>query len=57
VLANLKDKQDKVSCWARELIARRGYLRAIVAMAARNARLIWTLMVKQEDYKLLPAHK
>lgn len=56
VLANLKDKQDKISCWARELIARRGYLRAIVAMAARNARLIWTLMVKQEDYKILPAN-
>ncbi len=43
--------------WARELIARRGYLRAVVAMAARNARLIWTLMVKQEDYKTLPANR
>lgn len=51
VLANLKDKQDKISCWVRELIARRGYLRAVVALAARNARLIWTLMVKQEDYQ------
>jgi len=51
VIANLKDKQDKISCWARELIIRRGYLRAVVALAARNARLIWTLMVKQEDYK------
>jgi transposase len=56
VLANLKDKQDKISCWARELIVRRGYLRAVVAMAARNARLIWTLMVKQEDYKIRPAN-
>lgn len=56
VLANLKDKQDKISCWARELIERRGYLRAVVAMAARNARLIWTLMVKQEDYKAQPAN-
>ena len=55
VLANIKDKQDKISCWARELIARRGYLRAVVAMAARNARLIWTLMVKQEDYKVMAA--
>ncbi len=55
VLANMKDKQDKISCWARELIARRGYLRAVVAMAARNARLIWTLMVKQEDYKVIAA--
>lgn len=56
VLANLKDKHDKISCWARELIARRGYLRAVVAMAARNARLIWTLMVKQEEYKALPVN-
>ena len=56
VIANLKDKQDKVSCWARELISRRGYLRAVVAMAARNARLIWTLMVKEEDYKAQPAN-
>jgi transposase len=53
VIANLKDKCDKISCWARELIVRRGYLRAVVALAARNARLIWTLMVKQEDYKFI----
>lgn len=53
VMANLRDKQDKVSCWVRELITRRGYLRAAVALAARNARLIWTLMVKQEDYKVV----
>ena len=55
VVANLRDKQDRVSCWIRDLIARRGYLRAVVALAARNARLIWTLMIKQEDYKAMPA--
>lgn len=55
VLANLGDKTDKVSCWLRDLIARRGYKRAIVALAARNARLIWTLLVKQEDYIPMPA--
>lgn len=54
VVANLRDKQDKVSCWLRDLIARRGYLRAVVALAARNARLIWTLMMKREDYRTLP---
>lgn len=53
-IANLKDKQDHVSCWVRELIARRGYLRAVVALAARNARLIWTLMMKKEDFKAMP---
>lgn len=55
VVATLKDKQDKVSCWVRELIARRGYLRAVVALAARNARLIWTLMIKEEGYRSTPA--
>jgi len=55
VVANLRDKQDRVSCWVRELIARRGYLRAVVALAARNARLIWTLLVKKEDYKVMSA--
>jgi transposase len=54
VVANLRDKQDRVSCWVRKLIARRGYLRAVVALAARNARLIWTLMVKQESYRAMP---
>ena len=53
VVAHLGDKQDRVSCWVRDLIARRGYLRAVVALAARNARLIWTLMMKQESYRAM----
>ena len=53
VIAKLGDKQDHVSCWVRDLIQRRGYLRAVVALAARNARLIWTLMVKREDYRAI----
>lgn len=57
VVANLKDKQDAISCWLRALIHRRGYLRAVVALAARNARLMWTLMIKQEDYKAMPANQ
>lgn len=55
VVANLREKQDKISCWIRELIARRGYKRAIVAVAARNARLIWTLLMKNEDYRTVAA--
>jgi transposase len=53
VIAKLGDKQDHVSCWIRGVIERRGYLRAVVALAARNARLIWTLMVKREDYRAI----
>ena len=53
VIAKLGDKQDHVSCWIRGVLERRGYLRAVVALAARNARLIWTLMVKREDYRAI----
>lgn len=55
VVSNLRDKQDRLSCWVRALIERRGYLRAVVALAARLARLVWTLLVKQEDFKVMPA--
>jgi transposase len=55
VVAALRDKQDRVSCWLRDLIARRGYLRGVVALAARNARLIWTLLVRQDTYRVMPA--
>jgi transposase len=53
VIAKLGDKQDHVSCWVRGVIERRGYLRTVVALAARNARLIWTLMVKRENYRAI----
>lgn len=54
VLATLRDKQDRISCWLRELIARRGYKRAAVALAAKNARIIWALLTHGEDYRLQP---
>lgn len=51
VLAMLKEKQDRVSCWLRELVDRRGYKRAAVALAAKNARVIWALLVKGTEYE------
>ena len=55
VLATLKDKQDRMSCWLRELIARRGYKRAAVALAAKNARIVWAMLTHAQDYRLSPA--
>lgn len=55
VLAALKEKQDRTSCWLRELVARRGYKRAAVALAAKNARIIWALLTKGEEYRQQPA--
>jgi len=42
--------KDRNLQWFESLIQRRGPARAIVAMAARNVRIAWTLMVKQENY-------
>jgi len=55
VVASLRNKHEHASCWLRNLIERRGYLRAVVALAARNARLIWTLLVKQDTYRVMSA--
>jgi transposase len=51
VLSTIKDKDDRLSCWTRALIERRGYKRAAVALAARNARIVWALMVRGEAYR------
>ena len=36
--------------WLRELVARRPYKVAMVALAAKTARIIWAMMVKGEAY-------
>lgn len=51
VLAALRDKQDRISRWLRELVARRGYKRAAVALAAKNARIVWAVLAKGEAYR------
>jgi transposase len=51
VLATLGEKQDRVSGWLRALIARRGYKRAAVALAAKNARIVWAMLARGEDYR------
>jgi transposase len=52
VLNAAKDKSDPISRWAIALQARRGYWKAVVAMAAKNARLAWAVLSKGEDFKL-----
>jgi transposase len=32
--------------------ARRGYWRAVVAIAAKNARLAWAVLAKAESFKM-----
>jgi len=41
--------------WARSLQERRGYWRAVVAIAAKNARLAWAVLHYGEDFRLNPS--
>jgi len=52
VMANLGDKQDTFSRWIRNLIERRGYWRAAVAIAAKNARMAWAVLHYGDTFKL-----
>ena len=52
ILSGLSDKQDGFSRWARRLVERRGYWRAVVAIAAKNARLAWAVLHYGEDFRL-----
>jgi transposase len=52
VLMAAKKRTDAVSRWAIALAERRGYWRAVVAVAAKNARLCWAVLTKGEHFKL-----
>lgn len=55
VLAGLGDKQDGFSRWARSLQERRGYWKAVIAIAAKNARLAWAVLKYGEEFRLKPS--
>jgi transposase len=50
VLARVSERTDRTSSWTRSLIERRGYKRAAVALAAKNARTIWAMLAKGQTY-------
>jgi len=47
-----KDKADKLSRWATALVERRGYWKAVIAIAAKNARMAWAVLARGEDFKM-----
>ena len=51
VLNSAGAHQDRMSRWALELQPRRGYYRMLVAIANKNARIAWALLVKNEDLR------
>jgi transposase len=54
VLQTAAQKTDRLSRWAVALRERRGYHRAVIAIAAKNARIIWALLAREADF--VPVH-
>jgi len=55
VLKNCSKKTDKLSLWLQELIKRRGFNKAAVALANKNARILWAMANKNKGYEALTA--
>jgi len=51
VVLRCKHKSDPKSRWLQGLIQRRGFNRACVALANKNARTLWALMAHGEEYR------
>jgi len=53
VLQTGAQKSDRLSRWAVGVRERRGYHRAVIAIAAKNARIIWALLAKERAFVLV----
>ena len=51
VLVASKNKTDRLSRWAQSVEQRCGYWKAVVAIAAKNARMVWAMLSKGEAFK------
>ena len=43
--------KDRISRWVLELQTRRGYHRALVAIANKNARIAWALLSRNQELR------
>jgi len=50
VVSRLSKHDDRRSAWLKALVARRGFNRAIVALANKTARIAWVLLTRKEAY-------
>jgi transposase len=53
-LRYLNRHNDRRSAWAADLLKRKGANRTAVALANKNARVIWALVAKDEEYRKIP---
>lgn len=57
VLATASEKTDRFSQWAQALRLRIGYGKTLVAIAAKNARILWAMLSKGENFNLAAWNK
>ena len=50
VVTQCKDRDDRLSCWAREIAERRHVNVAAVALANKTVRMAWATMQSGADY-------
>jgi len=50
VVRHAANKLDPRSQWIQRLVAKRGTNRAVVALANKNARIVWALLSKGDHY-------
>lgn len=51
VLKNCQDKTDPLSRWLQALVERRGFNKAAVALANKNARILWAMATQNKGYQ------
>jgi transposase len=51
VLTSASGKTDRISRWALAVQQRAGYGKALVAIAAKNARMAWAMLSKGEAFR------
>ncbi|MBF0109050.1 MAG: IS110 family transposase [Magnetococcales bacterium] len=56
-LIQAREKKDRLSRWVTKLEKRRGWNVATVALAAKNARIVWALLAKGETFKVAEAEE
>uniref|UniRef100_UPI002631742B transposase n=1 Tax=uncultured Shewanella sp. TaxID=173975 RepID=UPI002631742B len=51
IIRHVEQSTDRLSVWAKQLIERRGKHKAVVAVANKLARIIWSMLYKQTEYR------
>ncbi len=54
VLAHAKGKADRISRWALAAEMRMGFGKTVVAIAAKNARIVWAMLTTQQPFRSAP---